>query len=142
MKTEALNLAPIIQRLTEKVEAKQIGGAAKYASATTDTKAVPALFVIPLADNAGPNKWANGVEQKVKTTFGVIIGTRDLSDGKGAAAQDELGALRKSVLDALLGWCPDGCSNAITYNGGRLIDFINGIVWWQDDFDTSYEIGD
>jgi hypothetical protein len=142
MKTATLNLAPIIQRLTEKVTANQIGGAARYAVTTTDTKAVPALFVIPLADSAGANKWANGVAQKVKSTFGVVIGARNLKDEKGAAAQSALGGLREAVLASLLGWCPDGCSMAITYNSGRLIDFTDGIVWWQDDFDTAYEIGD
>ncbi|MCL2872427.1 MAG: Gp37 family protein [Betaproteobacteria bacterium] len=142
MKTSSVDLSAVAARLAATVPVNQIGGAAKYAAATTDTKAVPALFVIPLAESAGKNRWANGISQRVEATFGVVIGARNLSDEKGAAAQPALTALREKVFAALLGWMPEGCSMPITYDSGRLIDLANGIIWWQDDFTTAYEIGD
>jgi hypothetical protein len=142
MSTAPLNLSPIIARLSERVAGvNQIGGAARYASATLDTKAIPAIFVVPLSDVASGRMWTGSTQQAVKATFGVLIGARNLMDDKGGAAQGSLLKMRESVTEALLGWVPPGCSMDITYNSGRLLDITNSIVWWQDDFETGFDIG-
>jgi len=131
----------VIGRLRAQVSAlRKVSGAVDFASATPDLKATPVAYVVPLAEAAGPNALANQVRQKMEVHFGVIFAIGSLRDARGEAAKEALEPLRAAVRSALLGWTPDTGFNPIYCTGGRLVDMSEGILWWQDDFTTSFYI--
>ncbi len=135
-----MQLATILAHLKTNCPAlRQIGGAAEF-SALPDAgpQAVPAAFVVPLDEHAGRNQLDTGISQRVDVRFGVILAVRNLRDGLGAAANDDLEALRRAIKDALLGWRPAGADDVCTFGGGRVLQLANQVLWWQDDFLTAY----
>ena len=137
-----MNLAPIVERLRSEATAlKVVGGAAQYAQAAANLTNNPGAFVLPARDMPSANPFMNQVvEQVVPTEFAVVIGVRNLADATGAAAVDALSPVRASVRDALLGWTPDGAEMGCEFAGGELVDFINGVLWWNDTYRTQYTI--
>lgn len=135
-----MQLAPIIAHIKANCLAlRQMGGAADL-SALPDVgpTALPAAFVVPLEDHARPNHLDTGISQRVDSRFGVVFALRNLRDGVGAAANDDLEALRRAVKDALLGWMPPGADDVCIYGGGRVLQMNNQVLWYQDDFVTAY----
>lgn len=135
-----MQLAPIIAQLQAKVPALQfVGGAANLASLKTNAAVkTPAAFVIPVSENPRPNSTAGAVVQLVDERFGVVIWAKDVSDPRGEAAYDSgLAAIKSAVITALIGWQPDSTRMMCTEASGHAIDFINGSIWWQQDFMTS-----
>jgi hypothetical protein len=134
------------QRLDTSVSAlKKIAGAADFASAGMDIKskgALPAAYVLPLAERADANGLANAVSQRVEVRFGVILAISNLRDALGKNAQGDLAGLRTSVFAALLGWQPDADHDPVTFGGGRLLQLQDGLLWWQDEFVTAYYLRD
>lgn len=134
-------LAPIEARLKDQVAAlnRNVAGAVDFAAAEGNLKSVPAAFVLPLIDKAGPNNLAcGGIEQRVVERFGVALVVNNASDARGAAAHTALEPLRRAVIDALLGWPPGAEYDPCEYGGGRILK-LNGMdLWWQLDFTTAY----
>lgn len=135
-----MQLGPIITHLKINCPAlRQVGGAAEFSALPeTGPQAVPAAFVVPLEERAGHNTLDTGISQRVDTRFGVILAVRNLRDGVGAAANDDLETLRRAIKDALLGWRPTGADDVCTFGGGRVLQLANQVLWWQDDFLTAY----
>jgi len=136
-----LALASIIERLRQRCGTafRQYGGAAEFAALPDNgPNVVPAAFVVPLNETPGPNQLETGIMQRVSCQFGVILAVRNLRDGVGGAANDELGPLRRQVKDALLGWIAPGCDDVITLGPGRVLQLNNQVLWYQDDFMTAY----
>lgn len=97
----------------------------------------PALYVLPLSEQAGDNNRATAVSQRVAIVFGTVIVLRRHGDAAGAAKLDEIQPLRLALRDALLGWAPDQHHDVVTFHSGRLADMGNGAVWWLDAWQTS-----
>jgi hypothetical protein len=135
-----LILADIIARVAEKCpQLRLVAGAAEFAAISESIPIHPAAWVIPLGDSPRENTLAaGGVMQRMDSVFGVLIAVRDLTDQRGQAGVDTVGALRSSVMAALLGWTPSADAAPIEYTGGRLVSFEGGFVWWQEEFGTSY----
>jgi hypothetical protein len=136
-----LSLTPIVERIRDQAAAfKKVGLAADLAAARRELKQEPAAFVIPVLDRSGQNELANGVSQYVLQRFGVVIAVQNLRDQAAIAAQEELAPLRLALITALLGWAPDEERDPCTYGGGRLVGLTDRVLWWQDNFDTSYYV--
>ena len=135
-----MQLASILAHIKNLCPAlRQVGGAAEFSALPeAGPQAVPAAFVVPLEERAGHNALDTGISQRVDTRFGVILAVRNLRDGVGAAANDDLETLRRAVKDALLGWQPAGADDVCTFGGGRVLQLANQVLWWQDDFLTAY----
>jgi len=97
----------------------------------------PALYVLPLSEQAGDNTRATAVSQRLAIVFGVVIVLRRHGDAGGAAKLDELSPLRQAVRGTLLGWAPDQAHDVVTFHSGRLADMGNGAVWWLDAWQTA-----
>jgi hypothetical protein len=118
---------------------KLVAGAAGFqAAAESNPKATPAVFVIPLEENPGPSEMADVVIQRVRIKIGVIFVIRNLSDPKGAAAKEDLDALRNLVKAELLGWQPDAAYGPCERGPGALLAFRDGHMWWQDIYQSSF----
>lgn len=140
---DVLNLAFIVQRLREEVPALTlIGGSVEFERASKALKAVPAAFLLPLAEQAERSPWGNQiVEQRVGIRFGVCYAVRNLADSDGTAAMQSLRPIRRAARNALLNWQPseefDGCE----FLAGQLLTLDeNSVLWWQDDFVTAHTI--
>lgn len=136
-----LQLGSIIDQLRQHcgTAIRQYGGAAEFAALPDNgPNAVPAVFVVPLHDTPSANQLETGIMQRVTCQFGAILAVRNLRDGVGGAASDELGPLRRLVRDALLGWIAPGCDEVITLGPGRVLQLNNQVLWYQDDFVTAY----
>lgn len=135
-----MNVAPVVDRLRDRCPAlKLVGGAAQFERAAQALAALPAAFVIVAKETARPNEhMAQIVQQQVAATFAVLIATRNLADGEGAAALETLEPVRESIRAALLAWPPFADADGCEYQMGELQLFANGTLWWADYYTTSY----
>lgn len=127
----------VIARLREVVsgEFRQIGGAAALVQAQIGVKALPAVFVIPLTEQADAPALAGEFIQRRQLTVGLVFAVTDASDQMGAAARSGLIAARQAAEAALLGWTPEGCADALVWSAGKLARLAdNNVMWWQDEY--------
>ena len=137
-----MNLAPIIAKLQDACpQFNLIGGAAEFERASNGLTALPAAFVLPARERGTDSPFANQiVEQNVGAEFSIVVAVKNVSDATGAAAVDELEAVRTPVRDALLGWAPADGYFGCEFRSGDLLAFNNGVLWWGDVFSTAYLI--
>lgn len=136
-----LSLATVVTRLRDTCPSfRLVAGAAEVAAARNGVPAAPAAYVIPLGESSADNQVAgsHAVMQRVEHVFGVLIATRNATDGRGQAGVDDLDALKAEVRSALLGWQSDDALDPILFGGGQLVGFFDGFVWWQEEFATAY----
>ena len=141
-----LDLAPIIERIADRVPAlRTVGGAAEFGQALADGGALaPVAFVLPARDAAGENPFASQlVQQEVTADFVVLIGAQNLTDHRGAESADELRPLRSAVATALVNWSPtadDDVRDGIEFRGGEVDSYVGSVLWWADTYQTRYLI--
>lgn len=121
-----------------------VEGAAGFAAAAdpqtgAKPKAVPAAFVLRLADSGQPTLTFMRVEQRVAATFGIVYCVRNVADAKGGAAAGDLESVRAAGRAALLGWHPPG-ADPFEFDAGALLAFRDGYMWWQDSYRSHYDI--
>jgi len=135
-----MDIVPIIARIQSQCPLlRSVGGAAEFTDASLALKhQLPAAFVLPLSDDPQPNRLDNGISQRVNRRFGVVLAVKNLRDASGAAALSDLVPLRSQLIDALLGWVPDGLTDPCEYAAGRLLELSQQVLWWQDDFLTAF----
>lgn len=130
------------QRLETDVAAlRSVGSAADLATVKAGTRSTPQAFVVPIQDTpaSSPGPGNSTVSQNVNATFAVVIAvSNQRGSSTGSRATEDLQAIRRSIMDSLIGWTPPGADHAIRYSGGRSLDFADSTVWWTDRFSTSY----
>lgn len=135
-----MNLQPIIDRLTAQATAfRSIEGALELAALEEPGKTPgqgPNAYVVPLAEDGGPNRMATIVSQAISVRFGVVIMVRRHGDPRGTKKAADLAALRQSVTDALVGWQPSPNHEPVLFGRGRLSDIRGGALWWMDEYTT------
>lgn len=97
----------------------------------------PAAYVLPAAEDAGPQQTVTLViRQLVTETVSVVVLTRS-ADRLGAAARDQVSALRAGVRAALLGWEPGGGWSPMTFRRSRLAGLQGGAASLTMDFQAT-----
>jgi hypothetical protein len=132
-----MDVGPVIARLGEQLAGFPViaGAAALDIAIETAPPATPAAYVLPLAETAADSDLASIVHQRVVQDFAVVLVVANLRDARGAAAAAELAARRAAVRAALLGWVIDAAGGeAVTFVGGRLLQFRDAQLWWSDDY--------
>lgn len=133
-----MDLNLIVARLKSQLTGmKSIGATVDLDAAMGSTAvAVPAAYVLPLADAVQPMDLTGNVGGLVTQAFGVVHVLSNKRDTKGGAALADLVALRKNLTRALLGWVPDDTTGEPVYRtGGRLLSLDGeGRLWWLDEF--------
>ena len=117
----------------------RVSGAAELAAVRESAQTTPAAWVIPVADDAGGNVLLNAVSQRVTERIGIVFAVRNVRDKRGATAHNALRAIRRAVKNTLIGWLPDPDEAAVVFSRGRLIDFSDRVIWWQDEYLWAYE---
>lgn len=127
----------VIERLRAQVPClKAVGGAADLDAALAGAVAVPAAFVVPVSDEAGPHALVGRYAETTQQVFGVMLAVANLRDARGAAALASLAPMRDAVRCALAGWVPDEATGEPVSKGrGQLLRFDgDGRLWWMDQF--------
>ncbi|MDP3652421.1 MAG: hypothetical protein Q8R67_12135 [Rhodoferax sp.] len=115
---------------------KSIGTSVDLDAAIDGVVAVPAAFVLPLADSATPIDMAGSTDERETGAFGVVHVVSNRRDAQGAAALNDLKTLRLNLRAALVGWVPDAATGEPVHRTtGRLLRMDgNGRLWWIDEF--------
>ena len=132
-----MDLSLIVARLkAQLVGLKVIGASADLDAAIDGVVAMPAAFVLPLAEAASDMGMVSSTGQRIVQAFGVVHVLSNRRDAQGNAAMNDLVALRTALRAALVGWVPDAATGeAIVFTGGRLIRLDgDGRLWWTDEF--------
>ena len=133
-----MDLTPIIARLRTLPELRAVGFCADVQAAMDATIALPAAYVQPLAESAGPLELIGVTSQRVAVRFGVVLAVSGKRDAMGSAAEDFLHPLRMSLRAALVGFVPDAeTGEPVRYTEGQIITLDNARrLWWLDQFEV------
>jgi hypothetical protein len=129
-----MKIAPIVERLKEQ-GLKRVHGVLELMALKT-TPILPAFYVVPDGETAGPNRLDGGAHsQKTEFRFGVVI----MIEGAAAnqdRASDQLAGLQDEVIAALLGWThPEGALGC-DYVGARMLSVSGSTLSWMVSFRT------
>ena len=132
-----MDLSLIVARLKARLSAlRSVGASADLDAAIDGAVAMPAAFVLPLAETAQDLAMTGATGQRITQAFGVLHVVSNKRDGQGGAALDDLRAHRLNLRAALVGWVPDSATGEpVTFTGGRLLQLDgDGRLWWIDEF--------
>lgn len=137
-----MDLSSILARLkTQLTGLKSVGVSADLDAAIEGVVAMPAAFVLPLAESGIDMGMLSGTDEKVTQAFGVVHCLSNRRDAQGAAALDDLRDHRLNLRTALVGWVPDDATGEpVHFTAGRLLRLDgDGRLWWIDEFQlTTY----
>lgn len=120
---------------------RSVGLAADLATVKAGSRSTPQAFVVPVSDAPGARS-APGTSirsQSVVTTIAVVIAvSNQRSSATGGQASMDLQSVRRAIMDSLIGWTPPGGDLAISYAGGRALDYSDATAWWTDRYTSAY----
>lgn len=132
-----ISLTPLINHLTLKpvgfgdVWFKQVAGAAEYAQLDVQNLPLPNCWVIRAADKV---THAGERAEDVDMSFDVVIAIANARDHRPGETDDMLLKYRQAVKKLLLGWEIEPDVNPIQFDGGRVLQYTNGDLFWADKY--------
>jgi hypothetical protein len=102
---------------------------------------VPAAYVLPLAEQPKEPSSQNGYRQTVRDEIAVVVVLSNTPDERGQSAAQQLHAVRRALFRALLGWQPADDYDAMTFEGGQLLQLDRARLYYQFEFSAEWEIG-
>lgn len=137
-----MDLSLIVDRLKAELTAlRSVGASADLDAAIEGAVALPAAFVLPLADSAQDMGLTGSTGQRIAQAFGVLHVVSNRRDAQGGQALNDLKTHRLALRAALVGWVPDASNGEpVLYKAGRLLRLDgDGRLWWMDEFElTTY----
>ena len=127
----------IVARLKAELTAlRSVGASADLDAAIEGAVAMPAAFVLPLAETAQDMEMTGATGQRITQAFGVLHVVSNKRDAQGGQALDDLNTHRLALRQALVGWVPsEADGEPVTFTGGRLLRLDgDGRLWWIDEF--------
>jgi hypothetical protein len=130
-----LSLLPLIAHLSPEPAGfnglwfRQVGGVAEYASIHPEALPLPACWVVRNAeksDHAGLNA------ENLTIAFDVIIAIENVQSHTPGDTDEALLVYRKAVKDLLLGWEIEPDVRPMNFDGGRVIEYTDGDLYWAD----------
>lgn len=97
--------------------------------------ALPALFVLPVKETATPNSLATGAHHQQTTwRWRGYLYIKSAKQDLGESLDDELKPHRDKLLDAWLGYQPDGADGTTNFDQGSIVGLESGVLIWADDY--------
>lgn len=125
-------IAPLIARLKTLPELRMVEGLAEWSVLDEPPLLTPAAYVLPGTTEAARNGVASGgFRQQLREAAQLVLLVRNLRDPQGAAATQDLVAIRDAVRASVLGWSPPGCT-PIELVSGSLTGMEADVVVWRD----------
>lgn len=143
-----MNIDNVILQLRQNCDVfnGNVAGAADFAKGieTVVDMPLPAAYVVPLEDTAGENILDNGLVQQVNERIAVIVEISNSADRRGQTSSDQINTLKYDIFSALLNWRidPDRAVKGLQYDGGRLLDYDRGRLFWVFEFSLLVTIDD
>lgn len=135
-----ISLTPLINHLTPKpvgfseIWFKQVAGAAEYAQLDVQNLPLPNCWVIRAADKV---THAGERAEDVDMSFDIVIAIENARDHRPGETDDMLLLYRLAVKKLLLGWEIEPDVNPIQFDGGRVLQYTNGDLFWADKYSFS-----
>jgi hypothetical protein len=135
-----MQITGVITRLNDECPAisNRVFGAAALAVADPESIVTPCAFVVPISEQAQANNTFGGHSQAITATFGIVICVTNFNDTAGEAANEELELVRQEIRIALCAWQPDWAALPIDFNSGRIVDYDDLTLRWNDIFSTQF----
>jgi hypothetical protein len=133
----------VVARLKAEVDAlRTVGSTADLASVVEGRvrHALPAAYVHPIADAAGPNRLVNAVSQNLTRRIGVLLVVAAQGEARAADAPDLLEPLYAATRAALVGWQPDADHEPMHFGRGAMVRVAEGTAWWLEELTTETEV--
>lgn len=136
-----LSLQPIIEYLREKPAGfpypwfRQVGGAAQYAMIRPDALPLPACWIVRAADRV---RHAGERAEDLRLAFDVVIAVQNVRAAEDA--DEVLLAYRQAVKARLLGWEMEPQIHPIEWEGGHVLEYTDGDLYWADRYALSTHI--
>ena len=132
-----ISLTPLIEHLSPKpagfseIWFKQVAGAAEYAQLDVESLPLPNCWVIRAADKV---THAGERAEDTDFSFDVVIAIENARAHRPGETDDLLLKYRHAVKKLLLGWqiAPD--VRPIEWDGGRVLQYSNGDLFWADKY--------
>ncbi|MCX7257997.1 MAG: hypothetical protein NTZ64_15120 [Polaromonas sp.] len=133
-----MDLSLIVVRLKAQLGAlRSVGVSVDLDAAIEGVVAMPAAFVLPLAESGRDMGLLSQTGDCVTQAFGVLHCVSNRRDAQGGAALADLKAHRLALRQALVGWVPDATTGEpVRFTDGRLLRLDgDGRLWWIDQFE-------
>lgn len=130
-----ISLTPLILHLTpapigfDAAWFRQVGGAAEYAQIRPDALPLPACWIVRAGE-----KVSHVAERTEDTNFAfdVVIAIENARTHKQGDTDDLLLKYRQAVKNLLLGWELEADTRPIQFEGGRVLEYTDGDLYWAD----------
>jgi len=133
-----IRLKNVVARLAE-AGLPRVLGVLEYSALENAPPQLPALFVVPVNDEATPNRMAGIIDQRVTLNFQVII-VIQATAARVSRPSEDLDVLVELVRAELLGWMIPGAAMPTEYAGGRLLSAGGREAVWGSRFRTAYHL--
>ena len=130
-----ISLTPVIEHLTPKpagftgIWFRKVAGAAEFAQVRPDALPLPACWVIRAGERV---RHAGERAENVTLTFDVVMAIENARVHRAGETDDKLLAYRKAVKDRLLGYELEPDVRPIKFDGGRVLEYADGDLYWAD----------
>jgi hypothetical protein len=130
-----ISLKPLMQILKAKPDTfealwfRKIGGAAEYAQIRPEALPLPAAWVVR---NADKSTHAGERAENLTLSFDVVIAIENAREHEPGDTDELLLAYRRAVKNLLLGWEIEPDVRPINFDGGRVIEYTDGDLYWAD----------
>lgn len=108
---------------------RKVGGAAEYARLRLEALPLPALWIVRSADSS---QHAGERAENVGVAFDAVIAIENVRSMDTGEIDDLLLQYRLAVKSRLLGWEIQPGVRPIKFNGGRVIEYTDGDLYWAD----------
>ena len=130
---------PIIDELRA-LGFRQTGGVLEYAALQGVPGALPAAYVVPQGETAGPNRLGAGAtDQRVEWGFAVVV-ILEANARRPEAVNEQLEERTDAVKRRLTGWQHPDASGPTTFTDGQLVGAGANAVSWAVRFRCPYHL--
>lgn len=130
-----ISLKPLIAHLTPEPAGfsglwfRQVAGASEYASIHPEALPLPACWVVR---NADKSQHAGVNAENMTLSFDVVIAIENARGHEPGDTDDMLLQYRLAVKNLLLGWEIEPDVGPMNFEGGRVVEYTDGDLYWAD----------
>ncbi len=106
-------------------------------------KDLPTAFVMPLQDESDRNRYSEECHFQTGTSIVSVracIKNTTVRDAGNTTGTVGIETLKQSIRAALRGWKPTNSKNAVDHVIGQILDFDEGVIWWEEQFIIATQI--
>lgn len=130
-----ISLKPLLEHLAPKPAGfdglwfRQVAGAAEFARLRPESLPLPAAWIVRAADKV---QHAGERSEDVTLAFDVVIAIENVRTHAQGETDDVLLKYRRAVKALLLGWemAPD--LKPLKFDGGQVLEYTDGDLYWRD----------